>query len=207
MSIAQIDAPDNKPAWRDFLRALYSDAPEELYFELRCIHPTSGDARSFWSKVGDKRTLTNALNRATALNRESGYGLYFAPCLRSQKQGKAEVAALLPALWVDLDCDDDAARREAVLVKLHTFNPPTSAIIDSGGGLHAYWLLSEPVMLDEGSRKQVAGILRGLFGTLGGDPQYVKSVASVMRLPESVNTKPERGGAVVTLVELHADRR
>jgi hypothetical protein len=207
MSIAQTDASGNKLEWRNFLRALYAGAPEELYFELRCIHPTNGDARSFWSKVGDKRTLTNALNRAAALNRESGYGLYFAPCLRSQKQGKAEAAALLPALWVDLDCDDDAARRAAALAKLHTFNPLPSAIIDSGGGLHAYWLLSELVMLDENSRKQAAGILRGLFSALGGDPQYVKSVASVMRLAGSINTKPERGGVVVTLVELHPDRR
>lgn len=207
MSIAQTDDSGNKLEWRDFLRALYAGAPDDLYFELRCIHPTSGDARSFWSKVGDKRTLTNALNRATALNRASGYGLYFAPCLRLQKQGKAEAAALLPALWVDLDCDDDAARRAGALAKLHAFNPLPSAIIDSGGGLHAYWLLSESVSLDEESRKHTAGILRGLFSALGGDPQYVKSVASVMRLPNSINTKPERGGVVVTLVELHPDRR
>ncbi len=207
MSIAQTDTSGNKLEWRDFLRALYSGVPEELYFELRCIHPTSGDARSFWSKVGDKRTLTNALNRATALNRETGYGLYFAPCLRSQKQGKAEAAALLPALWVDLDCDDDSTRRMAAMGKLTAFDPPPSSIIDSGGGLHAYWLLSESVMLDEGSRKQAAGILRGLFSALGGDPQYVKSVASVMRLPSSINTKPERNGVIVTLVELYPDRR
>jgi hypothetical protein len=207
MSIAQTDASGNKLEWRDFLRALYAGAPEELYFELRCIHPTNGDARSLWSKVGDKRTLTNALNRAAALNRDSGYGLYFAPCLRSQKQGKAEAAALLPALWVDLDCDDDSVRWAAALAKLHTFNPLPSAIIDSGGGLHAYWLLSEPMMLEEGNRKQAAGVLRGLFSALGGDPQYVKSVASVMRLPNSVNTKPNRGGVIVTLLELHPERR
>jgi len=207
MSIAQNDAPDNKPEWRDFLRALYSGAPDDLYFELRCIHPTTGDARSFWSKVGDKRTLTNALNRGTALNRESGYGLYFAPCLRQTKSGKAEAAALLPALWVDLDCDDEPARRTAALAKLHAFNLPPSAIIDSGGGLHAYWLLSEAVSLDEDRRKQAADILRGLFSALGGDPQYVKSVASVMRLPSSINTKPSRGGVIVTLLELHAERR
>jgi len=207
MSIAQTDASGNRPEWRDFLRALYNGASDELYFELRCIHPTTGDARSFWSKVGDKRTLTNALNRGTALNREDGYGLYFAPCLRGDKQGKAEAAALLPALWVDLDCDDDAVRRAAALDKLHTFNPLPSAIIDSGGGLHAYWLLAKPVTLDKDSRKQAAGMLRGLFSVLGGDPQYVKSVASVMRLPNSVNTKPERGGVLVTVVELHPDRR
>lgn len=207
MSIAQTDASGNKPEWRDFLRLLYSGVPDDLYFELRCIHPTTGDARSYWSKVGDKRTLTNALNRATTLNREGGYGLYFAPCLRSQKQGKAEAAALLPALWVDLDCDDDSARRTAAIENLNIFTPPPSAIIDSGGGLHAYWFLAEPLSLDENTRKQAANILRGLFSVLGGDPQYVKSVASVMRLPNSVNTKPERGGVLVTLVELHPDRR
>ena len=64
-----------------------------------------------------------------------------------------------------------------------------------------------PVIPRWDSRKQTAGILRGLFSALGGDPQYVKSVASVMRLPGSVNTKPERGGTMVTLLELHPDRR
>ncbi|MDX2159888.1 MAG: DUF927 domain-containing protein [bacterium] len=206
MSIAHSDPSGNKPDRGDFLRALYHGAPDNLYIELRCIHPTTTHAKSLWSQIGDKRSLTNAFNRATALNHE-GYGVYFAPCLRATKSGKADAAALLPALWVDLDCDDDPAQRQAVLTKLHTFDPPPSAIIDSGGGLHAYWLLSEPVMLDETSRKRTAGILRGLFTALGGDPQYVKSVASVMRLPGSINTKPNRGGVVATLLELHADRR
>jgi len=174
---------------RDFLSALYGNAPHELYIELRCIHPTTADARSFWSKVGDKRSLTSAFNHATALNGD-GYGVYFAPCLRQTKSGKADAAVLMPALWVDMDCDDEPARRAAALTKLHEFNPTPSAVIDSGGGLHAYWLLDEPLSLDENTRKQAAGILRGLFSALGGDPQYVKSVASVMRLPGSVKTIP-----------------
>jgi hypothetical protein len=206
MSIPHNAASGNKPERSDFLRALYVCAPDELYIELRCIHPVTGDARSCWSRIGDKRSLAAAFTRATALNHE-GYGVYFAPCLRATKSGKAEAAALLPALWVDLDCDDDPTRRAAALERLHTFNPPPSAVIDSGGGLHAYWLLDALVTMDEISRKQAAGILRGLFAALGGDPQYVKSVASVMRLIGTVNTKPERGGVVVTLVELHADRR
>jgi hypothetical protein len=206
MSIPHSDAPGNKRDRGDFLRALYRGAPDELYIELRCIHPTTSDAKSFWSRIGDKRTLSGAFTRATALNRE-GYGLYFAPCLRATKSGKADAAALLPALWVDLDCDDDPAQREAALTKLHAFDPPPSAVIDSGGGLHAYWLLDTTITLDDASRKQAAGILRGLFSALGGDPQYVKSVASVMRLPGSVNTKPERGGVVVSIAELHPDRR
>jgi len=191
---------------RDFLNALYTGSPDNLYLELRCIHPIIGEVRSLWGRIGNKPELGKALKQAEALNRE-GYGVYFAPCLRRGKQGKAEAAALVPALWVYVDCDGDAACRAGALAKLHAFNPLPSAIVDSGGGLHAYWLFTEPLMLDESSRTQVASILRGLFSALGGDPQYVKSVASVMRLPTSINTKPERGGALVTLIELHPDRR
>jgi Domain of unknown function (DUF927) len=205
-SVHKTDGTTPVEARRAFLKALYAGAPDDLYLELRCIHPQTGEVKTMWSQIGDKRTLTTAFRRADELNHD-GYGIYFAPCLRSDKKGTAEAAALLPALWVDLDCDGDTARRADALERLHTFNPPPSGIIDSGGGLHAYWLLSEPITLDESSRNQAAGILRGLFSALGGDPQYVKSAASVMRLPGSVNTKPERRGVTVTLVELHPDRR
>ncbi len=49
--------------------------------------------------------------------------------------------------------------------------------------------------------------LRGLFVAVGGDPDYAKSVASLMRLPDMVNTKPERGGVVAVFTEFHPDRR
>jgi hypothetical protein len=205
-SVHKTNTPNSVEVRRAFLKALYGGASDDLYLELRCIRPQTGEVKTFWSRIGDKRALATAFKRAHELNHE-GYGSYFAPCLRSQKQGKAEAAALVPTLWVDLDCDGDATRRAVALEKLHSFHPPPSAIIDSGGGLHAYWLLSEAVTLDESSRKQVAGILHGLFNALDGDPGYVKSVASVMRLPGSINTKPERGGAIVTVIELHPDRR
>jgi hypothetical protein len=202
------DIPElNKlPDRRDFLQALYRGAPDELYLELRCIHPENHAVRSFWSKIGDKRSLSAAFNRAGELNRD-GYGIYFAPCLRHSKSGKANATALLPAFWLDIDCGDETGQRQTALERLNSFTPAPSTILDSGGGLHTYWLLDEPLALDEVSRKQSAGILHGLFQTLGGDPGYVRSVASVMRLPGSINTKPERGGVVASILELHPDRR
>ncbi len=192
---------------RDFLNALYTGSPDNLYLELRCIHPTTGEARSLWGRMGSKHELATALKQAETLNRE-GFGLYFAPCLRKIKQGKAEAAALIPALWVDIDCDGDAHQRNEELQKLRDFDPAPSIILDSGGGWHGYWLLDEPFQLQsEADRQKIAGILRGLFAALGGDPEYVKTVAGIMRLPDSVNTKPERGGVVVTVVESHLKRR
>jgi hypothetical protein len=197
------DTPSN--GRREFLNALYQGNPDNLYLELRCIHPTTGEARSLWGQLGNKRGLEAALKQAEALNRE-GFGLYFAPCLRKGKQGKAEAAALVPALWVDIDCDGDAHQRNEGLQKLRDFEPMPSFILDSGGGWHGYWLLDEPFQLQsDADRQKIAGIMRGLFAALGGDTEYVKTVAGIMRLPDSVNTKPERGGVVVTVVESHPE--
>ncbi|MBZ0277556.1 MAG: DUF927 domain-containing protein, partial [Anaerolineae bacterium] len=191
----------------EFLEALYPQPPEGLYLETRCIHPETGEVRTLWAQVGDTKQSETVLNQAGQLN-DAGYGVYYAPCLRQTKQGKAESAMLVPALWVDIDCDDDPARREAGLAALREFVLRPSAIVDSGGGWHAYWLLDTPFVLQsEDDRQRIARVLHGLFSTLDGDPGYVKSVASVMRLPGSANTKPGRNNAPVAVVEWQPDRR
>lgn len=191
----------------DFLGALYANMPDKLWLELRCIHPETGEVRSFWAQQANHKQRESILKQADKLNGE-GYGVYFAPCLRKGKQGKAEAAALVPALWVDVDCDSDAHQRDQNLTRLRDFDPAPSFILDSGGGWHGYWLLSEPFQLQGAAdREKIAGILRGLFAALGGDPEYVKTVAGIMRLPDSVNTKPERDGVMVTVVECHPERR
>jgi hypothetical protein len=113
---------------RDFLNALYQGSSDNFYLELRCIHPTTDEARSLWGRIGNKSELATALKQAETLNRE-GYGVYFAPCLRKAKQGKAKAAALVPALWVDIDCDGDAHQRDQNLMTLRYFDPAPSFIL------------------------------------------------------------------------------
>src|SRR5689334_4195156 len=90
-----------------FLAALYQNSPADLYLELRCIHPATGEVRSLWAQLGKQHELASALKQADELN-QNGFGVYFAPCPRKTKQGKAEAAAQVPALWIDIDCDGDA---------------------------------------------------------------------------------------------------
>ncbi|MBZ0275815.1 MAG: RepB family DNA primase, partial [Anaerolineae bacterium] len=181
----------------EFLDMLYPQPQEDLYLELRCIHPETGEVRTLWTQIGNAKQRNSALKQVEKLNNE-GYGVYYAPCLRQTKQGKSESAAQVPALWVDIDCDDDPARREVGLAALHGFVLQPSAIVDSGGGWHAYWLLNAPFSLQsEDDRQRIAHVLHGLFSALDGDSGYVKSVASVMRLPGSTNTKPSRNNALV----------
>jgi len=191
----------------DFFTALYSGVKPELLLELRCIHPETEAARVLWTPIGNQKRLAATLRQADALNK-SGYSVFFAPCLRREKKGSADSAALVPALWVDIDCDDDPKQRSSALEKLHDFDPTPSIILDSGGGWHAYWMLDQPFMLeDDKARQQIASILHGLCAAVGGDEEYAKSVASMLRLPDSVNTKPERGGVVAVITEFHPDRR
>ncbi|MDL1902052.1 DUF927 domain-containing protein [Anaerolineae bacterium CFX9] len=191
----------------DFLVALYPNVPENLWLELRCIHPETGDVRAFWTQSGNDKQRETIFKEADNLNAES-YGVYFAPCLRREKKGSAASAALLPALWVDVDCDGDTQKRDNTLAKLRDFDPTPSIILNSGGGWHGYWMLDEPFILDsDGDKQRIAAILHGLFKVLDGDEAYVKSVASVMRLPDSINTKPDRDGAMVQVIECHPDRR
>ena len=188
----------------EFLNALYLNAPEGLFLELRCIHPTDGQVRSLWTDV---HNLKATLEQAKKLN-EQGYGIYYAPCLRSEQKGNESTSRLLPALWIDIDCDDDDQQRKQGLNKLKTFDPAPSIILNSGGGWHGYWLLNEPFMLETDEHKnKVSAILKGLFTALDGDEGYVKSVASIMRLPSTHNTKPERDNACVQITEWHPDRR
>jgi hypothetical protein len=63
--VDKMDTFDTSSAGRrEFLNALYTGSPDNLYLELRCIHPTTGEARSLWGRMGNKRELSSALKQA-----------------------------------------------------------------------------------------------------------------------------------------------
>lgn len=127
-----------------------------------------------------------------------GWGGYVAVGLRRsdlgrwQRGGVVDVAAL-PALFVDVDDPSVEA-----LKRLREFRPTPSCIVHSGGGYHAYWWLEAPPT-KVGS---LSPLLRALTVKLGGD---ALSVAHSLRLPGTVNTKPERGGVPCHLVDLREE--
>src|SRR5690606_2282321 len=93
----------------EFLAALYPDVPDKFWLELRCIHPETGEVRSFWAQPDSDQQREAIFKQTDKLNGE-GYGVYFAPCLRKEKKGSAASAALVSALWVDVDCDGDPTK-------------------------------------------------------------------------------------------------
>lgn len=119
----------------------------------------------------------------------SGRGVYFGVCTRdpaTEPPGNIQSAQECPALWLDNDKTPKLELREALLA---AYLPPT-AIIDSGRGLHAYWLLNEAENVSAALTNEhpIVEALRGLRRIFAGDPA-VCDLARIMRLPGTHNTK------------------
>jgi hypothetical protein len=115
--------------------------------------------------------------------------------LSYQRRKKADVTHA-PALWVDVD----GVTAEEGYNRVIQAPVPPSIVVFSGGGVHAYWLLNQPVAINAATRDKFEATLRALAKATGGDEQTCE-VARVMRLPGTVNTKPGRNGAICEVMD------
>jgi len=117
------------------------------------------------------------------------------------------------ALWLDLDCGPTKAAegkgystQEEALQQLRKFctavTLPKPIIVDSGTGLHVYWLIEET--LDRAHWNPLAKRLRGLCKEreLIVDPAVFEA-SRVLRIPGTINFKNE---AEVTLINEETER-
>lgn len=190
----------------EFLRWWYGDAighMEMTFIRPRELPPMKGshirttwyDLPLEWARMAGEVRYFDELNAA-------GYGVYFGVTLHALQPPKVGdhatrptdgTVCLSPGFWADLDVGGlDAVKREAA-AQLAEFAPCPSAITDTGGGLHAYWKLTEPLLIN--NETDAAGLkatVRGLALALQSDT-HVSNPSRVLRLPGYVNTKPERG--------------
>jgi hypothetical protein len=172
--------------------------------ELRAIDHGRFQRRGFFTSV-DEAAEAAALGAAEA-------DVFFGVGARGPRDGgRREDVAYVRALWADVDAKcygGKTAARDA----LGRTEPLASAVVDSGGGFHGYWLLDEPFRVDgDGARTEtVEGTLRGLRDRLrapGGPPlDACGAVSHALRFPGTLNHK-EAYPRPVRAVEVHADRR
>jgi hypothetical protein len=111
--------------------------------------------------------------------------VYFGVGLRKGRgKGKAEDVGALTAVWVDIDYK--VTPKEKVFETLKGFPVRPSMAVESGGGVHVYWLLREPLF--ESSFEGIEETNRRIVATLGGDPQSCDR-ARILRVPGTENTK------------------
>lgn len=97
--------------------------------------------------------------------------------------------AAINCLYAEYD-EKDYGSHAAIVAHLDALTvPEPSALIHSGGGMHAYWLLREPYLLDTDDRLQAAKIIQARWvGVVGGDGG-AHDLCRVLRVPGSHNYK------------------
>jgi hypothetical protein len=128
----------------------------------------------------------------------NGYDAYFAlATLEEAGSRKADNVQSIKSFFLDLDCgpNKEFANQETAILELKDFcarhSLPTPTLVNSGRGVHVYWILSEPVGRDEWW--PVAERLKKLCEADGfkADPAVTSDVARVLRVPLTHNHKSD----------------
>lgn len=169
----------------DFLKRLFAETLQNV--ELRACANERG-ASSFSIFTRDPGDIEAFCRRRDA----DGWGVYFGVCTRGDLRnergaisGAKTNVAECPALWVDIDCAKQGIGGDEAIRALEFLPFPPSIIVNSGGGLHAYWVLEEATDQFEA----VEAACRQLAYVLAGDTSCAE-VARILRLPGTANSKP-----------------
>lgn len=207
----------DRTAIRLFLETLYGD--DGVNEEHRLVLWSPGKAANDWCT-----SIADGVERITARGADSD--VYFVACLHSleamreeagrrkespdpaRRRGYEQSAAVLPALWLDLDYGTEGHQKtglpptEADALSIVDGMPaPPTMVVRTGGGVHAWWALLDPLELSNAEDRARARALtygwsliaRGLCEKRGWSMDSVWDLARVMRVPGTLNRKTEYG--------------
>ncbi len=205
------------PAGRDhavtFLRSVYSRMPATAVISLFA----TGDNRTHWFTVDALHTSMVATTLNWAKSENETNSVYCQMASRKQRlpgkrRGDKGDLLLAPGFWCDLDCSKTDYPLLEAYSHLTNFRHKPTIITFSGGGLQAFWLFDTPADVstaDKAEQFKAAALrfFKPLFEALPSDvvDTSVLEAARVMRLPGTVNRKPDRYGAVARIIYHNGD--
>ena len=180
---------DSLQQCQTFLAAIFE--PDDV-IEIRCLKP----AAKHWCTPADFADLNSKLQQLNA----AGKHIYFGGNPRKAAGGsKEEDVALARCVFADFDGGTTA---DEALSQIEAAGLPTpTATINSGGGIHAWWRLTEPMT----DARQWNTLQKRLAEVLESDAAGTSGWPRIMRLPGFVNHKyPHK--PVAKLIEADASR-
>lgn len=114
-----------------------------------------------------------------AAEKHKGCDIYFGVSTRFGRGGKKQDCYRTQAVWADLDDRriDDC-----------NFSPRPDLLVNSGGGVHAYWVLNKPLLIRGEKWEALEATNRGLCQRVGGDNAAI-DCTRILRVPGCYNTK------------------
>ena len=182
---------DDRRQLEQFLTALF--LPDEL-IELRFIESWVS------SRKNRSRVVRSAewLRRDEIVSRQGELAefarceranVYFGVCPRPNRgDSHDEQIQIVRCLWADVDdvtASEVRERWESSQV------PSPSIVVNSGSGIHGYWLLDRDIRSVEG-RSRITAMLPRFYRSFGGD--HVQNLSRILRPPGTVNFKDVRNG-------------
>jgi len=196
----------------EFLDQLYTGI-EDGWVTTFSADRATGTNTTDWAPVGD---LAGLVARAGARRNSC---VWFGVATRRRRLegklrgGKAE-CALLPAMWVDLDvagpnhADNEhlPPTLEEAVGMMQRFPLPPTVVVDTGGGLQAWWFLDEPTEADTALLERWGATWAQIGADTGYHVDNVFEAARIMRLPGTTNNKTDQAQPV-RIVEADYGRR
>ncbi|MBF0570830.1 MAG: hypothetical protein HQL12_03050 [Candidatus Omnitrophica bacterium] len=141
---------------------------------------------------------------------------HFGVCPRKELSGKKEAVSHVVALWADIDYGEEGHKgktkfetHEEAFAAIDQFEFRPSIIVSSGHGFQVYWLLDQPVAVEQGNVAKIEGILKGIHATIGSDA--VHDLSRVFKIPGTINQKLDKDGKTqlepwtVVIIKLEPD--
>lgn len=138
--------------------------------------------------------------------------------LAEGQRGTSQDVAALPGLWVEVDCSAGThagsskryfPSKEKAQAFLEGLPHVPTAVVDSGGGLHAYWLFRELWVLDADEQDYAAALLRGWQGYIHERAQVegyaVDSTHDLARVLRPAGTWNRKNGHPLQVQALRVD--
>lgn len=204
MTVATDPAPHSDGDPVAFLRTLWPDDDTPGYLVLWWRENKHCE---FVPVHAIETVVPRLLEQRGNVNVYFGMGLQSRSLSHTQRGTEATVCAV-PGLWADLDTDAGhmgtgtrktyPPTKQDVLTLLAEGQPaPPTFVVDSGNGIHAYWLAREPWTLENQAERiraklAVRGLevrLRSVAITKGWTTDSVHDIARVMRIPGTINRK------------------
>lgn len=164
-----------------FLQALYQGA--DGYAEIRLLHK-SGDYRKI-EKIYRPANTIHTGNFDVLAEMNSDYHIYHRVNVSNGENSKKADISQIVALYLDIDDNSDEA-----YARLENLAVPT-AVIKSGGGYHAYYMLIEPLAIDSPDMVlEVERTMQGMILAYGdGADDKAKDITRILRTPGFYNIK------------------
>lgn len=179
--------------FRDLITAAYD--PNDV-IEIRYLRPVTKDGGSRYVPLSSwySWTMVSELDFEQAIEfaRQKRVDAFWGPGTRNEVGGgKLENVRRCPLLYADFD-NTDLDNVEEILAASDI--PPPNAVVTSGGGVHCYWRLAEPLV----DLSEFRGRQKALAAALGSDGAVIDA-SRMMRIPASYSFKRDSQTRLVRL--------